>query len=167
MSFSLTYLKATLHYDAETGIFTRIRKSGPNVKLGPISGTHHSGYQFIRIGGIKYAAHRLAWFYIHESWPASQLDHINGNTSDNRILNLRPASRIENSFNRRLNKNSTSGYKGVNWHKAAGRWQARIWVNGKVHHLGWFDNPITAAAAYDDAARRLHGQFAKLNEARA
>ena len=86
------------------------------------------------------------------------VDHINGDTSDNRLENLRVCTHSDNSKNRKLNKNSSSGFKGVHKHNG-GRWHARITANGKRISLGTFDSPIEASLAYESAARKLHGNF--------
>lgn len=91
------------------------------------------------------------------------VDHINGNTLDNRKKNLRICSRSENLYNRGKAKHNTSGYKGVNWCKQRRNWRARIFVNKKEFYLGCFDNKINAAKAYDEASIKYHGEFAKLN----
>lgn len=91
------------------------------------------------------------------------VDHINSDTLDNRRTNLRLASPSENLRNRGKNRNNTSGFKGVSCFKRTGRWHARIWANGKCHHLGYYDTPEDAAHAYDIAARKVHGKFARLN----
>lgn len=88
--------------------------------------------------------------------------HINGNVSDNRIENLRDATQSNNLCNKRMQSNNTSGYKGVGWHKAAGRWVARITIRKQHTHLGLFDTPEEAYAAYCKAAEKLHGEFARL-----
>jgi HNH endonuclease len=82
-------LRERLHYDAETGVFTR-RVGSSNARAGDVAGSVHStGYVRISIDGGKYTAHCLAWFYVHGVWPSDQIDHINRNRSDNRIANLR------------------------------------------------------------------------------
>ncbi len=91
------------------------------------------------------------------------VDHINGNTLDNRRCNLRVCSKSENGRNRGAQANNTSGYKGVHWNKEKKRWMSFIHVDGKFKHLGYFDTPEEAAHAYDDKARELHGKFSKLN----
>lgn len=91
-----------------------------------------------------------------------QIDHINGDGLDNQKDNLRICSIRENSFNRGKNKNNTSGYKGVIWNKQASKWQARINIP-KQKHLGFFANIMDAAIAYNNAATKYHGGFAKLN----
>ena len=91
------------------------------------------------------------------------VDHISGDGLDNRRENMRLASRIENNRNRRLNANSTSGFKGAYWHKASGKWTAQISIRGKRIHLGLFATPEQAALAYDEAAIKHFGEFAKAN----
>jgi hypothetical protein len=91
------------------------------------------------------------------------VDHINGNTLDNRRENLRLVTSLQNHHNRGLSSLSTTGLKGVGWHKHAGKYQARIGYKGLRCHLGFFDDPETAALAYDFAARTLLGAFGRLN----
>lgn len=95
--------------------------------------------------------------------PGEQVDHINGDPLDNRRANLRPATHAQNRRNNRVYMTNASGYKGVYWHKQRRKWQARIQHNSRLRHLGYFDTPIEAARAYDDAARELYGEFAALN----
>lgn len=107
-----------------------------------------------------------AYHSIGSLWadPTSQeVDHINGNGLDCRRGNLRLCTKSENQRNRRPNQNGTSGYKGVGWYKKYNCWRVRIQVNGKKQHIGYFDNEIDAATAYDNAAKQLHGEFARLN----
>lgn len=91
------------------------------------------------------------------------VDHINGNTFDNRKNNLRICTREDNTKNRSKNYNNTSGYKGVSFHKNYKRWISYIGVNGKLIHLGWFDDKKEAALAYNEAAKKYFGEFARLN----
>lgn len=91
------------------------------------------------------------------------VDHINGNTLDNRRSNLRICTRHENTMNQRVRKNNTSGKKGVRFIKGQAQWSARISVKGKRLHLGYFASAEEAGAAYDQAALIHYGPFAHLN----
>lgn len=90
-------------------------------------------------------------------------DHVNGDKLDNRRENLRIASNSENQRNRGKPSNNTSSYKGVSWHRSAGKWQAQIMVNGKSMYLGLFTTPEAAHEAYTATAEKLHGEFWKPN----
>ena len=92
------------------------------------------------------------------------IDHINHDGMDNRSANLRAATRAQNSRNRKkFSRPCSSKYKGVWWHKDSLKWQARIIFEKKIIHLGTFKNEIDAAKAYDEAAKKYHGEFACLN----
>jgi hypothetical protein len=156
-------LRQHLHYDPETGIFTWRVRARANVPCGTTAGTlDERGYVRIGYKTFYFRAHRLAWLYVHGEWPAREIDHINGDKADNRIANLRPATHKQNSANRLINKNSTSGVKGVGWHKNNAKWRAQIKLNGKKKNLGYFDAIEDAAAAYQNAAINNFGEFANI-----
>lgn len=153
-----------LDYDPATGNFTHLMSRG-GVKAGDLAGgiqTQQDGRQYrqIRVGGKIFRAHRLAWFFVHGRWPVEHIDHIDGDGLNNRIDNLREATHSENLRNRGATTKNTSGFKGVSWHKARRKWQAQIKTNGRKKHLGSFDTPEAAYAAYCAAAEDLHGDFA-------
>jgi hypothetical protein len=92
------------------------------------------------------------------------VDHHNGDSLDNRITNLRIATRSQNLCNRRKTSSKTSSrFRGVTFRKNVGKWAARIRYLGKEIWLGLFDSEIDAAKAYDEAAKKYHGEFARLN----
>lgn len=91
-------------------------------------------------------------------------DHINRNKLDNQKNNLRICTKMQNSANRSLGKNNTSGYKGVVWNKKEKRWRAVIWYKEKYYLLGKYETKNEAALAYNQAAIKLHGAFAALNK---
>jgi hypothetical protein len=92
-----------------------------------------------------------------------QIDHIDGNGLNNCSSNLRIVTLAQNQYNQKLSKNNKSGFKGVYWDREFGKWRANIRFNGKLKHLGRFDDPIEAAKAYNDAALEYFGEFARLN----
>lgn len=158
-----TTLRELLNYNAETGTFTWRVRMGPNAPEESKTGcANKRGNVRIKIKGRHYLAHRLAWLYVHGEWPPDEIDHINGIRSDNRIVNLRPATRSQNQRNIGRRSDNSSGVKGVTWHKHARKWQAQIQTNGKNVYLGRFDNVSDAAEAYSRAAAERHGEFANI-----
>ena len=129
---------------------------------GTIAGSMTNGSVEIGIDGVSYKAHRLAWLYAYGRWPLDQLDHRDLDRSNNRLRNLRQANNTQNNCNQRTRSNNTSGYKGVCFCKQTSRWVARIRQRGKKLHLGRFDSPQEAFAAYVCAARKIQGTFANL-----
>jgi hypothetical protein len=92
-----------------------------------------------------------------------EVDHINGDTLDNRRENLRLVSHNQNAMNKRNQQGSKSRFKGVSWHKGERRWRAAIWLDGETVMVGRFDDEEEAARAYDAKARAAFGEFARLN----
>lgn len=148
-------LRELLDYDPESGRFTW-RVALPGQKAGSPAGCLDSyGYVVIRIDGANRKAHRLAWLIAYGEWPDDQIDHINGDRSDNRIANLRSLTNQGNQQNRRTaHRGNSSGLLGVS--PKRGKWRAQIKVDGKKRHLGLFDTPEAAHAAYLEAKRKLH-----------
>lgn len=152
-------LRELLHYDPETGIF-RWSKNRRNVVAGTVAGSPTSdGYRQICVDMNRYRAHRLAWLYVYDEWPGGCIDHINQIKTDNRISNIRVASVSQNSFNTTIRSLNTSGFKGVSFHKIRNKWQARSTINGKAKSLGLFDTAIQASEAYENYAKKHHGEF--------
>lgn len=156
---TLERLVEVLKYDPATGTFVRI--SGPCA--GKVAGTvQKNGYIRIRVDGKLYYGHRLAWLYMTGEWPNDEIDHVDMDRANNSFANLREASGSENKHNRRKYRNNTSGFKGVSWDKHNGRWLAYIGLNYKKRSIGLFKTPEEAAKAYHEAARKLHGDFARV-----
>jgi len=152
-----------LRYDPQTGRFKWITPGNGYKKDWFLGTLEPHGYRTIRVLDRKYYAHRLAWFYNHGKWPVAEIDHINGERSDNRLCNLREAFRSQQLQNASLRKDNTSGVKGVVWHSDIRKWVARIHVDGKAVHIGCYKEKEHASAAYDMEARRLFGEFARCN----
>jgi hypothetical protein len=123
--------------------------------------TNH-GYVLVHISiqgkPQRMLAHRIVWALAHGRWPPQQIDHHDGNRSNNSLANLRDATHSENQHNRHISKHNISGFLGVapgskyNKHK----WRAQIKVHGEKYHLGWFNDRQSAFNAYLAAKARLH-----------
>jgi hypothetical protein len=100
---------------------------------------------------------------IMNAQPGVLIDHRNGNSFDNRQDNLRPATSTQNGYNKRKRKNASSQYIGVSYDKNYKQWVAQISYDGKLHWLGRFTNEIDAARAYDEASKKYHLEFKRLN----
>ena len=154
-------LKTILHYDPETGLFTRLHKNGRRWRIGDVAGCKARGYIVIRTSATElYRAHRLAWLYVQGMCPKF-IDHINGVKDDNRIANLRPTNKAGNAYNSPTPANNTSGFKGVSFHAQSGKWAAKTQFRGRYIHLGLFDVKEDAAAAYRQFILANHGEFAR------
>jgi hypothetical protein len=146
-----------LTYDPGTGVFRWKVERRRGRAVGSVAGSTDSyGYRQICIDGSKRLAHRVAWTLSSGKWPDGEIDHINGDRSDNRIANLREASRQVNTQNTRAaRKDSKTGMTGT-WTTPYGQHCARITVDGKEIYLGVFPSLEEAHAAYVTAKRQLH-----------
>jgi hypothetical protein len=124
---------------------------------------NEDGYHHGKVAGKMVRAHRVVWAMVFNAWPDGEVDHINGDRTDNRLENLRLASRLSNGQNQKRFVTNTSGYTGVSYHKRSKRWQASVHFEGRSRTLGYFDSPEAAAEARAQANRDLgfhpnHGQ---------
>ena len=149
-------LKELLHYDPDTGIFTWKTKVCKKIKIGDIAGSPDDrGYWSIGIDKKKYGSHRLAWLYTYDEWPLCEIDHIDTIKHNNAIDNLRDVSSGVNKENKiSCRKDNKSGFLGVNGYGK--KYRALIMINRQLIHLGVFDTPEQAHAAYLEAKRKYH-----------
>lgn len=169
-------LRSILDYDPTTGVFRWKERTDiagrrdqnawntryAGTEAGNIRPTPWGGfYRVIRIRGRRYYAHRLAWFYVYGKWPSGRLDHRDGDGLHNWIDNLRPATPVQNARNSKRRNRGRSGFKGVSWKTGRGKWVAQIRDENRNVHLGYFDTPEEAHAAYVEAARERFGEFAR------
>lgn len=149
-------VKGRFHYDPETGNFTD-KASGK-----PAGSPNAQGYLYVQLGGRRVALHRVAFMWMLGYWPASQVDHVNGDRSDNRWANLRPATAAQNSQNRKPS-GANFGFKGVT-RRPDGRWAANAVINGKRQDIpGVFESAYAAHQAYAAVVKRMSGQYARLD----
>lgn len=156
-------LRSAFSYDPDTGdLCWRVRPAN-NVKIGvPIRAKNTSGYYHVGFRRRVYVVHRLIWLMTYDEWPELEIDHINCIKTDNRLENLRLATKGQNLTNTHKTGQRTSQYKGVCWKKSNNCWTAQISHNGKCHWLGHFQNEHDAYLAYCEAALRLKGEYARL-----
>jgi hypothetical protein len=123
------------------------------------------GYRQVNIAGSFLLTHRVVWFLYYDEWPSQEIDHIDGNKSNNDPANLRLASREQQLQNTRKTTRGipSSIYKGVSWCNSAKSWAVRICHNKRTLRLGYFKDEELASLVYDEWATRLFRQFAKLN----
>lgn len=149
-------VREVLHYDQDTGVFTRRLRIANCVNVGDVAGGKNpKGYIHIRLDGRQYKAHRLAWLYMTGAFPMHCIDHLDGRRENNAWENLRDVTSAINSQNMRSpHANNVSGFLGVTW--TGTRWRASIKRNGKNYFIGAYKTPELAHSAYIEAKRKFH-----------
>lgn len=156
-------LMQLIEYNPYTGIFVW-KVSARGQRAGDIAGHYNKANGYVRIGfkrGVSYYAHLLAWLYMTGDWPADEIDHKDLDGSNNEWDNLREANHAQNGWNKKQRRGSNRLYKGVVF--TGQNFSASIIVNGQRINLGSHATAEDAAKAYDTAAARYHGEFARLN----
>lgn len=162
---SIEQLRKAIKYDAKSGILHWLARSDAdfpdrsanrrfNVAFSgceALGSTNGHGYKSGTLLGKTYAAHIVCYALHHGKWPARQIDHINGDRTDNRSANLREVSPRENNRNKKLSAANNSGVNGVCWESGRNKWRARITVGGKNIYLGLFSCIGEAIAARREA----------------
>lgn len=152
-------LRELLSYDPSTGEF-RFKATRPGHPAGAVAGWNaETGYHKHEIGDRAYFGHRLAWLHVYGHWPLGDIDHINGNRMDNRIANLREATPATNNQNlRKARVTNSTGLLGVDErkHRKTKRFRAKICVEQKLIHIGYFETAQEAHDAYLAKKRELH-----------
>jgi hypothetical protein len=168
MSLTAERLREVLDYNPETGDFVwKVTRTSKRMK-GLVAGdTKPDGRHRIGVDGVRYKAHRLAWLYVHGTWPSGMIDHIDGNPSNNAIANLRDCTMSQNQANKKRRSDNTSGYKGVyfsNYPKHRHKpWRARITVQGRKIVTCGFPTAEEAHEKYKQLAREHFGEFARFD----
>jgi hypothetical protein len=158
-------LDELLDYDPETGVFTWKKFRGNTAKAGSIvNNLTSTGYKMVCINGFRYQAHRIAYKMFYKCDPDGMIDHIDGDMTNNRVVNLRVASNKQNQGNSKMPRNNTSGLKGVTWSKKSNKWVAQIMQGSKKKWLGAYEDKNDAHQAYMKAAVEHFGEFANNGE---
>lgn len=147
-------LKMYCTYDYETGILEVREWVGNKIRK------NKKGYLTVCLDGRQYMIHRLVWLYHYGKFPEAFIDHRNGKPDDNRIDNLRQATRQQNEYNKGAKKGKLSRYKGVARNKD--KWCARIRTPSGRLYLGSFNTEDEAYNAYCEAAKKIQGEFFRL-----
>jgi hypothetical protein len=171
---SYAYLHECFHYDQVTGkLFWKERppEHFESARLFKIFNTQFSGkpagsmrctkgklYHSVTISPLKLETHRVVWKMITGRDPVAFIDHINGDSVDNRFSNLREATNAENMRNTKRLRSNTSGFKGVSKFRN-GKWVAKIKINGKSFNLGYYCTPEEAFEVYKQRAKEAFGEF--------
>lgn len=153
---TLQELKGCFFYDPVTGIFIRKKPVANCSRVGEIAGHRNKkGYIIIKFRQRAYKAHRLAWFYMTGKWPDDQIDHVNRDKSDNRFSNLREADNSLNVHNIGIQKNNTSGFKGVSYDQKLNKYRAYLDYRGKRYFLKLHDTALEASIARETKFEEL------------
>lgn len=157
-TYHIKRIRELFAYDPEDGVLYRRRTWKRAGRKMP------SGYYCLQVDGVEWREHRIVWEWVNgvTLTENDEIDHIDGDRGNNRIENLRKATRAENQWNAKVRKDNTSGFKGVSWNKKSQRWTANISINGKVTYLGAFPTAEEAHEAYTARARELRGSFARV-----
>jgi len=156
-------LRQLVHYDPETGLFTR-RVSRARGRAGSVMGKvdpGSGGYVRIPVNNGLHRAHRLAWLYMTGQWPTQFIDHIDRDRTNNRWCNLREACPTVNAQNASRRLDNKSGIKGVSWCNTQGKWMAQIRVQRKTKFLGYYENLEDARTARQAAEALFHPFYAQ------
>ena len=159
---TLEKLKQSISYDRETGEMKWIsRRSG--IAVGQKAGSYDksTGYMKVKFDGVHYKVHRLVWFYEYGEMPTDCIDHINQIKTDNRIVNLRLATKKQNKENNPIYANNTSGYRGVRWNKQCKKWQVNVGHNKKQLYFGLYDDLMEAVKVAESKRQELYTHYQK------
>lgn len=158
-TISIDQLREWLSYEPETGaIVWRVKRCGRAQTANAVRTPDSHG-----VDRRPYRLHTVAWALYHGEWPPAgmEIDHINLCKTDNRICNLRLATKMQQRGNTAKLPNRSSRYKGVSWEKSRGMWRAAIEFSGRRMFLGRFNDEHEAHLAYCRAADEFFGEFAR------
>lgn len=166
------FVRSIFDYNPETGIFLwkhrfEICKCVINWNkkhAGREAGrTTRSGYREVNINNNFYMVHRLIWLHATGEWPKNEIDHINVNKLDNRLINLREATRTQNTYNRIIKKGNNTGFRGVRFRDDVKKKQFAVCIGfkGRTINLGYYKTAEEAHEVYKKAVKKYHGEFGR------
>ena len=149
-------LRQLFSYNPETGLLTWRKRTSSRNYAGKEAGTPHvAGYRVVMVNGVRYLTHRLIWKLVTGKDPV-EIDHVDGNRANNRLINLRAVTRAENSKNMKRSERNSSGVTGVYFSNRLGKYIAEITAGGKYYYLGLFYTAEAAVAARKAAELELN-----------
>lgn len=160
----MTDPRTLLRYDPCTGWFCwrdDVVARGRRIAGKRAGSVNGHGYREIKVDGVSYLEHRLAWLFVTGAWPERDIDHKDTVKTHNAFSNLRPCTDSQNGGNQKIAKNNTSGFKGVYLNRATGRWRAMVRVNRILIRIGTFAKREEAAEAAQQAREEHFGEFAR------
>lgn len=161
----LSYAQSILDYNPVSGELTWKTRSDVGLwwndrYAGKVAGSiSPNGYRQILINKQSHKSHRIAWLLFYGEWPSLCIDHIDRNRTNNKIENLRLATKAENGRNANIQKNNTTGVTGVYWRGKRKKFEAQIRDNGKLKSLGYFNRIEDAKSARERAEVNIFGEF--------
>jgi hypothetical protein len=147
-----------MFYVTSDGRLMRKISTSSRARAGQEAGNTKGCYREVRIETTQIRTHRVIFAMVNGWWP-NEVDHINMNGRDNRPENLRAATHNQNMCNCGPRKRNKSGIKGVSWSKETKKWYASICYQQRTYSLGHYEDIEKARTAYNEAAKRLHGEF--------
>ena len=171
MGLTVDRLRDLLRYDPDTGEFVWLPRQNDSREgkrwntryAGTVAGNKNlaNGYTWYHVDGNQYRGHIIAWLYMMGSFPDSDIDHKDRDGFNNKWDNLREATQSQNCANKTARVDNPTGVKGVSWEGSRNKWVASIGVNYRKIKIGRFERIEDAKAAYDAAAEKYFGEFAR------
>lgn len=152
-------VKNLFDYQDSGNLIRRFSVNSRAIKGQEIGSVGVRGYRRVSIDYTRFFLHRLIFLW-HHGYMSNEIDHINGDKTDNRIENLRSCTRSQNSCNKKIRRDNNTGVKGISWHKRSQKFIARVCYNGKRTHIGYFDDIEEARKSVQKCRDELHGIFA-------
>jgi hypothetical protein len=163
MNLTREKLKEALEYNPETGKFFWKIRTSKRIHIGDEAGClAGNGHILIRMYGKLYQASRLAWLYVYGENPLEEIDHKDVNSSNNKIDNLRLATRMQNQWNTRVTSRSKTGIKGVCWNKSSNKWHVQINHNNQRVYSAYFDDLNETKEAMLREREKWHSAFSRV-----
>lgn len=157
----INILHELLRYDSESGHLYWKTNLGRCQSSRPAGHLAKNGYWVIRINNTLYKSHRVIFAMVHKRWPKLYVDHVDGNRSNNRVCNLREATRSQNMHNVKLRCDNKTGVKGIAWEADRNKYVAYVSIRGCIKFKKRFSSLESAISARRKAAKKLHGEFVR------